>query len=115
MALTYLTLPASWAQGCPFLIQLWLHYVPTAGLLPPSWGSKGSFPLLQDLELSFTNLFGPLPAEWGSPTGFRKLQNLVIYSCDINGNFSSCSWSLCSSFGDVQIVVMRLWHLSTVS
>ncbi len=55
---------------------------------------------------SCTKLSGPLPAEWGSPTGFQKLQKLICYSCNISGKpyKSSCSLSMCTSFGKTQLI-----------
>lgn len=55
------------------------------GTLPLSWGSKGAFPALTDLDLEGLSLSGTLPAGYGSLTAFQQLQTLVIYNCNITG------------------------------
>ena len=56
-----------------------------AGSLPASWGSNGSWPLLEAIILDQLDLCGSLPAEWGSSHAFPQVWQLWISNCSITG------------------------------
>ncbi len=80
------------------------------GSLPPSWGSKGAFPMLGRLLLASTDLTGALPAEWGSPAGFQQLTSLAILGSCISAVLPA-TWGCTFAFPQLQELSIVNSHL----